>query len=154
LNRSHQGHALIHITEIIDITEDVMRGFSELIPQLSTTSPPPTADELSDIAANPNTVLLAARDSDTGDFIGTLTLAFFRIPTGLQARIEDVVVHEKARGRKVGRNLTNAAIEKARTAGAKSIGLTSRPSREAANGLYTSMGFERRDTNVYRLKLV
>ena len=65
----------------------------------------------------------------------------------------DVVVDEIARGRGVGELLTNAAIDRARAAGAKSVGLTSRPAREAANRLYSRMGFEVRDTNVYRLTL-
>ena len=34
--------------------------------------------------------------------------------------------------------------------GAKTIDLTSRPSREAANRLYQRLGFEMRETNVYR----
>ncbi len=105
------------------------------------------------IAADPNTVLLAARDTDTGAIVGTLTLAFFRIPTGLQARIEDVVVDADARGRGIGARLSEVAIDRAREAGAKSVGLTSRPSREAANRLYLRMGFDIRETNVYRLKL-
>ena len=145
--------ALIHITEIVDITDEVVAAFSRLIPQLSSSSPPPGADELAEMAANPNTVHFGARDSENGSLVGTLTLAFFRIPTGLQARIEDVIVDEAGRGKGVGRNLTNAAIERARTAGAKAVGLTSRPARAAANALYSSMGFERRETNVYRLKL-
>ena len=105
------------------------------------------------MAANPNTILFAARETDTGVTVGVLTLAFFLIPTGLQARIEDVVVDESGRGKGIGRSLTNAAIDRARAAGAKAVGLTSRPAREAANALYTSMGFAQRDTNVYRLKL-
>lgn len=145
---------MIHITEIVEIDDDVVGSFERLVPQLSSSSPPPGRDELSEIAANPNTVLFAARDSQDGLMVGSLTLAFFRIPTGLQARIEDVVVDEGARGRGIGRELTQAAIDRARAAGAKSVGLTSRPSREAANGLYRSMGFAQRDTNVYRLSLV
>ena len=144
---------MIHITEIVDITDEVVAAFSRLIPQLSSSSPPPGPDELSEMAANPNTVLLGARDSENGTLVGTLTLAFFRIPTGLQARIEDVVVDEAGRGKGIGRDLTNAAIDRARAAGAKAVGLTSRPGREAANALYSSLGFERRETNVYRLKL-
>jgi ribosomal protein S18 acetylase RimI-like enzyme len=144
---------MIHITEIVDITDEVIGAFEALIPQLSSSSPPPDSDQLSEMAANPNTVLFGARDTDSGSLIGTLTLAFFRIPTGLQARIEDVVVDEAGRGKGVGRDLTNAAIARARAAGAKSVGLTSRPARQAANALYTSMGFEQRETNVYRLKL-
>jgi ribosomal protein S18 acetylase RimI-like enzyme len=144
---------MIHITELVDITDDVVATFDRLIPQLSSSNPPPSADALSQMAADPNIVLFVARNSDEGRIVGTLTLAFFRIPTGLQARIEDVIVDESARGGGVGRMLTNAAIDRARDAGAKAVGLTSRPAREAANRLYLRLGFEMRDTNVYRLKL-
>ena len=81
---------------------------------------------------------------------GTLTLVMFRIPTGIRAWIEDVVVDEAAGGRGIGTALTRAAIEHAAEHGARTVDLTSRPSREAANHLYQKMGFERRDTNVYR----
>jgi len=144
---------MIHVTELVDIDESVVVAFAKLIPQLSSSSPPPGVDELSEMAANANTFLFAARDSDDGSILGILTLALFRIPTGLQARIEDVVVDEAARGRGVGALLTNAAIDRARASGAKAIGLTSRPAREAANRLYIKMGFEVRETNVYRLTL-
>jgi ribosomal protein S18 acetylase RimI-like enzyme len=144
---------MIHITEIVDVTDEVVAAFAYLIPQLSSSNPPPDADALTDIAANPHTHLLVARDTDTGQIVGSLTLAFYRIPTGLQSRIEDVVVDGDVRGRGVGALLTEEAIERARSAGAKSVGLTSRPSREAANRLYKRMGFEQRETNVYRYSL-
>ena len=144
---------MIHITEVVDVTDEVVDAFARLIPQLSSSSPAPGMDELSEIAANPNSALLIARDTDTGDIVGSLTLAFYRIPTGLQARIEDVVVDDAARGKGIGADLTHAAIERARTAGAKSVGLTSRPSREAANRLYLRLGFEQRETNVFRFPL-
>lgn len=144
---------MIHITEIVEVDDAVVKAFERLVPQLSKTSPPPDADALADIAGNPNSLLLVAKDSDTGTIVGSLTLAFYRIPTGLQARIEDVVVDSEARGQGIGALLTETAVEKARTAGAKAVGLTSRPAREAANRLYTSLGFERRDTNVYTFTL-
>jgi len=144
---------MIHITELVEISDKVQAAFDHLIPQLSSSSPPPATNELMAMAADPNIVLFAARDSDSDGIVGTLTLAFFRIPTGLQARIEDVIVDEVARGRGVGELLTIAAIDRARGAGARAVGLTSRPAREAANRLYLRMGFEVRDTNVYRLKL-
>jgi ribosomal protein S18 acetylase RimI-like enzyme len=144
---------MIHITELVEIDEDVVAAFAHLIPQLSSSSPPPGLDELGEMVADANTALLAAKDTDDGSIVGVLTLALFRIPTGLQARIEDVVVDERARGRGVGVLLTEAAIARARAAGAKAVGLTSRPAREAANRLYLKMGFEVRETNVYRLKL-
>ena len=144
---------MIHITELVEITDEIVAAFDHLIPQLSASNPPPSVDEISQMAADPNIVLYVARDTESDTIVGTLTLAFFRIPTGLQARIEDVVVDGVVRGRGVGEQLTNAAIERARAAGAKAVGLTSRPAREAANRLYLRRGFEIRDTNVYRLKL-
>jgi ribosomal protein S18 acetylase RimI-like enzyme len=80
-------------------------------------------------------------------------LAWFRIPTGVRAWIEDVVVDEEARGHGVGELLNRAALDLARELGAKTVDLTSRPSREAANRLYQRIGFVARDTNVYRYSL-
>ena len=74
----------------------------------------------------------------------------FRIPTAVRAIIEDVVVDAAARGRGVGEALTNAAVARARAEGCRTVDLTSRPSREAANRLYQRLGFQPRDTNVYR----
>ena len=79
-----------------------------------------------------------------------LTLATFVIPTGKRAWIEDVVVDSAARGQGAGRALVEAAIAHAKQIGAKSVDLTSRPSREAANRLYVRSGFTARQTNVYR----
>jgi ribosomal protein S18 acetylase RimI-like enzyme len=88
-----------------------------------------------------------------GEVVGSLTLAFYRIPTGLKAWIEDVVVDDTARGRGLGEALNRAALDEARRRGAKDVSLTSRPSREAANRLYRRIGFEPRETNVYRYTL-
>jgi ribosomal protein S18 acetylase RimI-like enzyme len=85
--------------------------------------------------------------------VGSLTLAVFRIPTGLRAWIEDVVVDESARGQGVGEALNRAALDRAAALGAVTVDLTSRPSRAAANRLYQRLGFEPRETNVYRYDL-
>ena len=144
---------MIHTTEVIEVDDELVAAFDRLTPQLSSSSPAPGADELAAIVASPATVLFAARDVDTGEIVGTLTLALFRIPTGLRAWIEDVVVDESVRGQGVGDALSNAAIDRARSEGAKTVDLTSRPSREAANRLYKRVGFEQRETNVYRYTL-
>lgn len=144
---------MIHTTEVIEVDDELVVAFKRLTPQLSSSSPAPGADELAAIVASPATVLFVARDIDTGQIVGSLTLALFRIPTGLRAWIEDVVVDEGARGRGVGNALNQAALERARAEGAKTVDLTSRPSREAANRLYKRIGFEPRDTNVYRIDL-
>ncbi|MHB1711339.1 MAG: GNAT family N-acetyltransferase, partial [Acidimicrobiales bacterium] len=105
--------------------------------------------DLHEIVASPTSVLLVATEA-TGAIVGSLTLVLFRIPTGLRAWIEDVVVDESARGAGAGEALVIAAIERARDYGAKSVDLTSRPDRDAANRLYVRLGFEARATNVYR----
>ena len=127
---------------------ELVEAFQRLIPQLSSSNPPPTQDELAEIISAPSTVLFIARLDE--HIVGTLTLATFRIPTGVRAWIEDVVVDTAARGHGVGEALNQAAILEAHHRGAVTVDLTSRPSREAANRLYQRIGFVARDTNVYR----
>jgi ribosomal protein S18 acetylase RimI-like enzyme len=133
------------------VDDELVAAIGRLIPQLSSSSPPPSASELRSIVQSPDSVLFVAREG--GKIVGALTLACYRIPTGLKAWIEDVVVDGAARGKGVGEALNVAAIEEARRRGAKHVSLTSRPSREAANRLYLRIGFERYDTNLYRLTL-
>jgi ribosomal protein S18 acetylase RimI-like enzyme len=144
---------VIHVTEVVEVDDALLAAFARLIPQLSSSAPPPGADELAAIVTSPATVLFVARDTDRGSIVGSLTLALFRIPTGMRAWIEDVVVDEEARGRGIGEALSKAAIARAEAEGAKTVDLTSRPSREIANRLYRRIGFAQRDTNVYRYRL-
>lgn len=137
--------------EVTEVTSEVMAALERLLPQLSTSAPPLTEAELGEIVASPATPLLVAR-GDGGRIVGSLTLALFRIPTGVRAWIEDVIVDEEARGSGVGETLSRAALERAEAAGARSVDLTSRPSREAANRLYRRLGFEPRATNVWRFE--
>ena len=131
---------------------EVVRAMARLVPQLSRSAPPPSAYELEAIVTSPATTLLVAKD-DAGGIVGSLTLAVFRIPTGLRAWIEDVVVDEAARGAGAGAALVESALELARAEGCRTVDLTSRPDREAANRLYLRMGFVQRATNCYRFDL-
>lgn len=140
------------VEEVAEATPDVIAAFARLVPQLSRSSAAPREAEVAEMVASPATVVLVARDHEDR-IVGTLTLVLFRIPTGVRAWIEDVVVDENARGAGVGEALTRAALERAGAAGARSVDLTSRPSREAANRLYRRLGFEQRDTNVWRFDL-
>jgi ribosomal protein S18 acetylase RimI-like enzyme len=126
-------------------------AMARLVPQLSRSSPAPSAAALAEIIASPATVLLVARRGDR--IVGALTLALFRIPTGVRAWIEDVVVDGAERGTGVGAALTREALRRAAEAGARTVDLTSRPSREAANRLYQRLGFKLRETNCYRYDL-
>lgn len=140
---------MITISTVDEVDERLVAAFKKLTPQLSRSNPAPDAETLDKIVGSEASTLLIAED-ESGTIVGSMTLAMFRIPTGLRAWIEDVVVDEDARGQGVGRLLNEQAIEIARDAGAKTIDLTSRPSREAANRLYQRLGFVARDTNVYR----
>lgn len=145
---------MIWIEECGEVTDELVDAMQRLVPQLSSSSPPPTRDELDEIVRAPATHLLLARSGDGpglgGDVVGSMTLVTFRIPTGVRAWIEDVVVDAAARGQGVGELLNRSALELAERLGARTVDLTSRPSREAANRLYRRMGFEQRESNVYR----
>jgi ribosomal protein S18 acetylase RimI-like enzyme len=130
-----------------NVDDELVEAFARLIPQRSA-SAPPNREVLTELVDNPSTVLFMARVD--GVLLGSLTLAFYRIPTGLKAWIEDVVVDTDARGRGVGALLNRSALDEARRRGAKDVSLTSRPSREAANRLYLRLGFVARETNMYR----
>lgn len=130
------------------VTSEVVEAFSRLLPQLSRSAPPLGQAELEAVVNCPvNTVLLARSG---GAIIGTLTLVMFPLPSALRAWIEDVVVDESARGQGTGETLTREALRIAREAGARTVDLTSRPSREAAGRLYERLGFSIRDSRVYR----
>ena len=140
---------MITISVVTSVDDELIDAFARLVPQLSRSSPAPDAVTLGRIVDSEASTLLIARD-DAGRIVGSMTLAMFRIPTGLRAWIEDVVVDQDARGQGVGRELNERALEIAREAGARTVDLTSRPSREAANRLYQRLGFVERETNVYR----
>jgi ribosomal protein S18 acetylase RimI-like enzyme len=141
----------VTVEEVTALTPEVLAGVQRLVPQISRSAPVPTEAEVAEIVGSPATVLLVARDGGgAGAIVGSLTLVLFRIPTGVRAWIEDVVVDEAARGQGVGAALSREAVRRAYAAGARTVDLTSRPDRDAANRLYRRLGFEPRDTNVYR----
>jgi ribosomal protein S18 acetylase RimI-like enzyme len=157
----------VRVVAVRTLDAEVEAAVRRLFPQLSS-APPPSTEDLEALLAAPGTTLLvaelgsppmpgatAAGAADSGRsggrIVGMLTLATFRVPSGVRAWIEDVVVDEEARGRGVGEALTREALVRAAAAGARTVELTSRPSREAANRLYRRIGFEVRNTNVYRI---
>jgi len=141
----------IQVASASRVDDELIAAFNRLIPQLSRSAAVPTPDLIREIVDAPATTVLVARDGrDSGRIVGLLTLVVFRIPTGVRAWIEDVVVDEAVRGRGVGEALSQEAIRQAVGLGARTVELTSRPSREAANRLYQRLGFVRRDSNVYR----
>jgi ribosomal protein S18 acetylase RimI-like enzyme len=141
----------VEIEVLAEVTDEALDAFARLLPQLSTSAGPVDRADLHRVVTGPANTVLVARSG--GAIVGTLTLVVVTLLTGVRAHIEDVVVDSAARGQGVGAALTNAAVERARRRGARSVELTSRPTREAANRLYRRLGFQPRDTNVYRYKL-
>lgn len=139
------------IEEAASASADIVEAVAALVSQLSTSAPPPSAAQIDALVGSPAIRLLLARDSEER-IIGMLTLALFPTPTGVRAWIEDVVVEAAERGRGVGAALTAEAVELAQAAGARTVDLTSRPDRVAANRLYVRLGFALRKTNVYRYR--
>ena len=130
------------------VSDELSEAMTRLVPQLSSSATVPSTEELREIVTAEGTYVLVARDGDR--IVGTLTLITFRIPTGVRAWIEDVAVESEARERGVGEALSREAIRIAASRNARTVELTSRASREAANRLYRRIGFEPRETNVYR----
>lgn len=146
---------MIKICEITEMSQKVYDAFEKLIPQLSTSAKIPTWDELTELIDSKAGIVLAAVDDEDPEetILGTMTLVVFRIPTGKRAWVEDVVVDSAARGKGIGEKLIRTSIERAKAEGAKTVDLTSRPTRVEAHRLYKRCGFEMRETCVFRIKL-
>ncbi|MFT5137983.1 MAG: ribosomal protein S18 acetylase RimI-like enzyme [Arenicella sp.] len=140
----------MNIIEITEFSEEILTAVNGLLPQLSSSALPLTDVSLRKIIQSESSYLLMAEED--GQFYGSLSLVVFVIPTGTRAWIEDVVVSEDSRGRGVGRLISERAVDLAIQLGAKTIDLTSRPSRVIANNLYKKIGFVQRETNIYRYK--
>ena len=139
-------------------TPELHEAMGRLLPQLSRSAAPMSEADVERFLSQSSVHLFVFRaetaDADGNNpILGMLSLATFEIPTGVRAWVEDVVVDEAARGQGAGFALVEAAIEHAKTVGARTVDLTSRPTREAANRLYQRAGFQLRETNVYRVTL-
>ncbi|MFJ3221206.1 GNAT family N-acetyltransferase [Kitasatospora sp. NPDC086801] len=141
----------LDVEVVRETNHELVDAFASLLPQLSTTANPLDRDAVTRMVACDSNTLLIARLN--GAIVGALTLVLSPLPSGLRARIEDVVVDAAARGHGVGGALTNEALRLAKDAGARTVDLTSRPSREAANRLYERAGFQARDSKVYRFTI-
>jgi ribosomal protein S18 acetylase RimI-like enzyme len=134
------------------VTDDLLDVLTRLISQLKVSSPRLTRDEVAGLLSSDAVTLLTARADASAPIVGMLTLIVYRVPTGVRARIEDVIVDESARGQGIAVALVERALDIARAKGADGVALTSNPRREAANKLYQKVGFKRWETNVYFYK--
>ena len=133
--------------------EELLAAFQRLVPQLTSNNPPPARDDLAALVeAHESTLLIARWPDAAGAIVGAASLTVYRVPTGLRAIIEDVIVDESARGGGIGEALMKRLLGIAQEKGAPGVSLTSNPKRAAANRLYQRMGFVRRETNAYYFK--
>src|SRR5512138_371541 len=130
-----------------EVTPELQAALQRLIPQLTVRKPPTDGELLSLLQSDCSSLFLAR--ADDGAICGAACVIVYRVPTGIRAIIEDVVVDETARGQGLGEALTRRCLNHARAKGAASVTLTSNPAREAANRLYVRMGFTPRETNSY-----
>ncbi|MEV8535184.1 GNAT family N-acetyltransferase [Streptomyces sp. NPDC051211] len=141
----------VHVEIIREASQELIDAFSRLLPQLSSTATPLDYEAIDRMASCDANTVLVARASET--IIGTLTLALLPLPSGLRSRVEDVVVDTSARGQGVAALLIQEALRIAQEAGARTVDLTSRPDRAAANRLYERLGFQARESTVYRFPI-
>lgn len=139
----------MHIYQVTHIDQKITDAFAKLIPQLAANAEVPSKEKLELLISSGNSFLFVAEED--GEIIGTYTIGTYLIPTATRVWIEDVVVDKSARGKGIGKQLMQHALEFAKLRGWEKIDLTSRPNRVAANELYKKLGFELRKTNVYRL---
>ena len=140
----------MHIAELTSLSDSQVADLLELMHELDP-SIPVTAEMARAAASVPGTHLFVAVGED-GHISGCASLCVFDSPTGRKASVEDVVVASGFRGQGVGRALMEHLIDFARrTLAPVDLHLTSRPSRVAANELYRALGFQRRETNAYRM---
>lgn len=127
------------------------QAIARLLSQLTTRAISYTEDDYRSQLASPHSPLFLLLDSDA--VIGMLTVGIYLSPTGSKAWIEDVVVDNAYRGQGLGRKLVTHAIAYCQEQGIDTLMLTSNPKRIAANALYQSLHFERKETNVYKMKM-
>jgi len=138
------------IVRVTSVTDELVEAFARLMPQLKLKYDLPSRTEMEALVASQTSVLLVARYPDENSpMAGMLTLIVYRVPSGVRAHIEDIVVDGSLRGRGIGEALVRHALGIAREAGANGVALTTNPRREAANRLYQRIGFNRWETNIY-----
>ena len=119
----------VEVEAVRQVTDELVDAAGRLLAQLSSSATSLGPGDLARITTHDGVTLFVARGED--GVVGMLTLVIFPLPSGLRARIEDVVVDQ----------------------GARTVDLTSRAARVAANRLYQHLGFRLRDSNVYRYQL-
>ncbi len=143
----------MRIEEVTDATAEVHEALARLLPQLNPTLPLPTRERIERLMADPDVTLVVARDGDR--IVGTATVIVYTTPYWIKARLDEVVVDRDARGKGVGEAIVRHCLEVGRRKGAQVAELQSGRGkvRAAAHRLYKRIGFEVRDSDIFRISL-
>lgn len=141
----------MRITELNTITDAQVQEVIGLMGELDPTIEV-TAEMVRRTVEAPGTHFIAVTAEE--HIIGCASLCVFDSPTGRKASVEDVVVSSAYRGQHIGKQLMQHVIDYAKTLAPINLQLTSRPERVAANKLYQSLGFQKRETNAYRMEIL
>jgi GNAT superfamily N-acetyltransferase len=143
----------MRIEEVTEATAEVQAALARLLPQLNPTLTVPDMARVRALIEDPAVTLLFAMQGE--EVIGTATVIVYTTPFWIKARIDEVVVDQASRGGGVGEAIVRACLDAGRRKGAQVAELQSGrgPQREVANRLYRRMGFELRDSNLYRFTL-
>lgn len=140
----------MEIKEIVIYSSQVVDYLNALMHELSP-SAVATEERVRKVIEDPNMHQYAAFDNDR--MVACATLCVCHTPEMKIGFVEAVVVAVEYRGQHLGRKIMERIISDARAFGVQQIHLTSNPQRIAANGLYQALGFEKKETNVYVMKL-
>lgn len=143
----------IVIERVTDFSSEIADAIRSLVEQIGDNYQPLTDDDVKEMIENPQSFLLIAKHVPTGKIAGMVMTMIYRIPYTKKAYIDDIVVDEKFRKLGIATKLLETAIEIARKHHAGYIMLTAHHKRIAGNRLYEKLGFQKRESNIYRLEL-
>src|SRR6266851_533195 len=141
----------MRIEAATETTRELLDALTSLLAQLNPQLKPLTMERLARVIGDPATTLLVVRDDSR--IVGAAAVLVYATPAFVKARIEDVVVDEHSRGKGVGEALVRRCLEVARERSAEIVELQSARWRKVANRLYPRLGFQLRESNLYRLEL-
>lgn len=143
----------MNITKLTRVSSETLKDIKALVVQLreNPSDHRVTMSHLKEIVAGRKIVCMVAKDGKK--IVGMATVYILQKFGKRVAHVEDVVVDSAYRGQGLGEKLVLATVDTARAKKVITLTLTSRPTNIAANKLYQKLGFERYETNVYKMKL-
>lgn len=140
----------IVIQQVTSFTPQTAESLRYLAKQLGKNYHELRDEDIKEMIASPNHFLFLAIDTKNDKPAGMILAMVYRIPYVRKGYLDDLVVDEAYRGNGLGTKLLQTALDIAHKRGAAYVDFTSRPKRGAGNNLYEKLGFQKRETNVYR----